>query len=139
MIRALINRDQAPHRALALWEQYRSIPIERNTAVKDSPGARRCSAEYGPRQFAPAIWYTVKLDQSSDAPHELQERLRRTIEQANELIDTSDPREDAEQIEAWVQRTVAHDVVAAFEFLDQRTREKTQHGPGNRAHRDHAF
>ena len=35
MIRALIDRDQAPHRALALWEQYRSIPIERSTAVKD--------------------------------------------------------------------------------------------------------
>jgi hypothetical protein len=75
---------------------------------------------------ASAAWQTTlrdgMIDLSSDAPHELQERLRTVLEQANELVDGTDPRHDGEKVEAWVHRTVAHEVVAAFDFLDERAR-----------------
>jgi hypothetical protein len=74
-----------------------------------------------------ASWQQVlrdgMLDLSSDAQHDLQERMRGVIEQADELIGRSDPRDNGEQVQAWVKRQMAQQVVAAFDQLGERTHE----------------
>jgi hypothetical protein len=66
------------------------------------------------------------LDLSSDAQHDLQDRLRRLVEQSDTLIEQSDPKEAGEQIQAWVRRQVAHEIVGAFELLGERTHDLTE-------------
>ncbi len=63
------------------------------------------------------------LDLSSDSQHDLQDRLRRLVEQSDTLIEQSDPKEAGEQIQAWVRRQVAHEIVGAFELLGERTHD----------------
>jgi len=63
------------------------------------------------------------LDLSSDAQHDLQSRLRRVVEQADELVEKSDPKETGEQVQAWVRRQAAHEIVGAFELLGERTHD----------------
>jgi GTP-binding protein EngB required for normal cell division len=63
------------------------------------------------------------LDLSADAQHDLQERMRGILEQADELIGRSDPKETGEQIVAWVRRQVAQQVVTAFDLLGTRTHD----------------
>ena len=61
------------------------------------------------------------LDLSSDAQHDLQERMRGIVEQTDDLIERSDPKETGEQVQALVRRQVAHEIVGAFEMLGERT------------------
>ena len=63
------------------------------------------------------------LDLSSDVQHDLHERLRTLLQQADELIDRSDPKENADELHAWATRQVAHQVVGTFDVLSSKTGE----------------
>ena len=56
-------------------------------------------------------------DLNSDVDHDLRARIRRVIEEADELIDDLDPADLWHEVEAWLEAGVAEQIVANYSLL----------------------
>jgi hypothetical protein len=61
-------------------------------------------------------------DLSSDLDHDLRNRLRRVVKEAEDAIDVSDPSDTWGEFEPWLYRRVAEDVAHHYGFIDSRGR-----------------
>jgi hypothetical protein len=65
-------------------------------------------------------------DLSSDVDHDLRNRFREIIREADEVIDEGDPAEFWDEFEPWLYRRTAEDVVYSFRVLQGRAEELSE-------------
>jgi hypothetical protein len=59
-------------------------------------------------------------DLSSDIDHDLRDRIRRVIQEADDAIENIDPADSWSEMESWLESRVAHELLANYTVLRQR-------------------
>jgi hypothetical protein len=62
-------------------------------------------------------------DLSADVEHDLRTRIRRIVQESDEVIEDADPADIWEEFEPWLYRRVGEDVVNNYKFLQLRAEE----------------
>jgi len=62
-------------------------------------------------------------DLVDDVKHDLRDRLRKVLEEGEQVIERSDPRESWGEFEAWIRRQVVLSAVATYDYLSERAAE----------------
>jgi len=74
-----------------------------------------------------ARWqYTLSdgiADLNADVEHDFRTRMRDLSRRAEDTIDAADPADIWDELQAWLEQAMAHEVVESFAFLNRRTHE----------------
>ncbi len=65
-------------------------------------------------------------DLNADVDHDLRTRVRRIVQESDEVIETADPADIWEEFEPWLYRRVGEDVVNNYKFLQVRAEDLSQ-------------
>ncbi|MGQ0802931.1 MAG: dynamin family protein [Actinomycetota bacterium] len=65
-------------------------------------------------------------DLSGDIDHDLRTRIRRIMQESDEVIDETDPADTWEEFEPWLYRRAGEDIANNYQFLQLRARELSQ-------------
>src|SRR5262245_46889275 len=65
-------------------------------------------------------------DLTSDIDHDLRNRIRRVIEEADEAIERVDPADTWPQMESWLQARLSHELLANYAMLRNRANELSE-------------
>jgi hypothetical protein len=109
---AVVNQIEAPVRAerqlLANPEEARALVSELERAKQRADHLRSQAARWQ-QTLADGI-----ADISSEADHDLRQRLRTVMREADETLDENDPAKIWEEFEPWLQKRCAAEVVANY-------------------------
>jgi hypothetical protein len=119
---------------LAVVEQLRAT-FESERAVLADPGSgdalltRLEEAKAGAARLLgqAARWqYTLSdgvADLNADVEHDFRTRMRDLTRRAEDALDSADPADTWDEMKAWLEQAMAHEVVESFAFLNRRTNE----------------
>lgn len=121
----------AAHTAAVAAQLEAQLELERR-ALDDPEEAARLHTEMvtlhrrsDELKAAAARWQTTLndgiADLGADLDHELRSRLRRRMEEAERRIEESDPAEGCEELDGWLRRSIAEDVLECYTLLARRT------------------
>ena len=109
----------------AFYEAQRSTLVDPARADERIEALTRAQEEADRLRSQSAKWQQtlndLMADLSSDADFDLKTRLREVIRLAEASIDASDPRESWDELEPWLQRRVAAEVLQSHAVVHERT------------------
>jgi Dynamin family len=129
--------NAAIHDALAVVEQLEAQFRTEKSALDqpDKAGALvadlETAKERAERLRSQAAKWQVTLadgiaDLNADVDHDLRTRVRRIVQESDEVIEDCDPADIWEEFEPWLYRRVGEDVVNNYKFLQVRSEELSQ-------------
>jgi predicted GTPase len=113
----LIGQFSAERAALADPEAARRV-VDELTAVRDRVEALKSAAARWNQTLNDGI-----ADLTSDVDHDLRNRIRHVIQEADDAIELSDPADTWSEMESWLRARASYELLANYGLLRQRAAE----------------
>lgn len=111
---------EAEHAALADPAAAQKV-VDELTAVKKQVEALKHAAARWSQTLNDGI-----ADLGSDVDHDLRARLRALLQEADDVVESSDPADQWAELEAWLRARTSHDVVSNYTLLRDRAAELSE-------------
>ncbi len=112
--RQIESQFEAEHAALSDPATAQKV-VDELTAVKERVEALKHTAARWSQTLNDGI-----ADLGSDVDHDLRARIRSLLQEADEVVEATDPAEQWAELEAWLRARTSHEVVANYTLLRDR-------------------